>query len=193
MAYSGTALLLYVHCNSEVSEVAQSVLCVTTDWTNGVRSPSEAKDFSSSLSTQTGSEAHPASCPMGTVCPFPGAKARPGRDADHSPHLVQRSRISRSYTSSPPCVSIGVLWDCFTFIYTVFATELLIAYVCLYTYVQMHMYTSEPHIHSKVALHMDLTEHKTNLISHSRWVANILKICVDCLLTKILFKKVSFK
>jgi hypothetical protein len=22
---------------------------------------------------------------MGTVCPFPGSKARPGRDADHSP------------------------------------------------------------------------------------------------------------
>jgi hypothetical protein len=31
-------------------------------------------------------------------------KARPGRDADHSPHLVPRSRMSRSYrpTSSPP-------------------------------------------------------------------------------------------
>jgi hypothetical protein len=23
--------------------------------------------------------------------------------------------MSRSYTSSPPCASIGVLWDCFTF------------------------------------------------------------------------------
>jgi hypothetical protein len=33
--------------------------------------------------------------------PFPGAKAQPGRDADHSPHLVPRSRMSRSYTSSP--------------------------------------------------------------------------------------------
>jgi hypothetical protein len=32
----------------------------------------------------------------------PGVKARPRRDADHSPHLVPRSRISRSYTSSPP-------------------------------------------------------------------------------------------
>jgi phosphotransferase system HPr-like phosphotransfer protein len=31
----------------------------------GVRSPAEAKDFSSSLSVQTGSEAHPASCSMG--------------------------------------------------------------------------------------------------------------------------------
>jgi hypothetical protein len=53
----------------------------------GVLSPTEAKDFSSSLSVQTGSGAHPASCPMGTGGPFPGGKARPGCDADHSPHL----------------------------------------------------------------------------------------------------------
>jgi hypothetical protein len=46
----------------------------------GVRSPAGAKDFSSSLFIQTGSGAHPASCTMGT-----GGKARPGRDADHSP------------------------------------------------------------------------------------------------------------
>jgi hypothetical protein len=38
------------------------------------------KDFSSSLFVQTGSGAHPASCTMGA-----GGKARPGRDADHSP------------------------------------------------------------------------------------------------------------
>jgi hypothetical protein len=31
------------------------------------------------------SRAHPASCPMGTGRPIPGGKARPGRDADHSP------------------------------------------------------------------------------------------------------------
>jgi hypothetical protein len=41
-------------------------------------------DFSSTLCVQTGSGAHPASCKMGIVGPFPGAKARPGRDADHS-------------------------------------------------------------------------------------------------------------
>jgi hypothetical protein len=55
------------------------------DRTIGVRSPAEAKDFSSILCVQTGSGAHPASCTMGTGSPFPGAKARPGRDADHSP------------------------------------------------------------------------------------------------------------
>jgi hypothetical protein len=43
-----------------------------------------AKDFSSILCVQTGSEAHTAACTMGTGGPFPGAKARPGRDADHS-------------------------------------------------------------------------------------------------------------
>jgi hypothetical protein len=45
-----------------------------------VRSPAGSKSFSSNLCVQTGSEAHPASCTMGT-----GGKARPGRDADHSP------------------------------------------------------------------------------------------------------------
>jgi hypothetical protein len=28
--------------------------------------------------------AHPASCPMGTESPFPGAKVRPGSDVDPS-------------------------------------------------------------------------------------------------------------
>jgi hypothetical protein len=50
-----------------------------------VRFQAEAEDFSSSLCVQTGSVAHPASCTMGTGGPFPGGKARPGRDADHSP------------------------------------------------------------------------------------------------------------
>jgi hypothetical protein len=49
-----------------------------------VRSQAEAMDFSSSLCVQTGSEAHPASCTMGTGGPFPGAKVWPGHDADHS-------------------------------------------------------------------------------------------------------------
>jgi hypothetical protein len=46
----------------------------------GVRSPAGAKDFSSNLCFQTVSVAHPAPRPMGT-----GGKARPERDADHSP------------------------------------------------------------------------------------------------------------
>jgi hypothetical protein len=43
------------------------------------------KDFSSSLCVQTGFGAHPASRTMGTGDLFPGAEARPGNDADHSP------------------------------------------------------------------------------------------------------------
>jgi hypothetical protein len=66
-----------------------------------VQSPAGAKDFSSILCVQTGSLAHPASCPMGTGGSFPEGKARPGRDADHSPHLVSSLWMSRNYTSSP--------------------------------------------------------------------------------------------
>jgi hypothetical protein len=53
-----------------------------------VRSQAGAKDFSSVLCVQTGSGAHPASSPMGTGGPIPGGKARPGRDADHSPPSI---------------------------------------------------------------------------------------------------------
>jgi hypothetical protein len=49
-----------------------------------VRSPT-GSDFSSSPCVQNGSGAHPASYPMGTGGSFPVGKARPGRDADHSP------------------------------------------------------------------------------------------------------------
>jgi hypothetical protein len=67
--------------------VAQSVKCLTTDWTNGVRNPAEANYFSSSLCVQSSSEAQLASCPMG---PFPGGKARPGRDSDHPTQSIAK-------------------------------------------------------------------------------------------------------
>jgi hypothetical protein len=83
-----------------VSRVAQSVSIVSgyglDERAIGVRSPAEAKGF-----FPLASAAHPASCTVGTVGPFPGGKSRPGRDADHSPHLAPMSRMSRSYTSSP--------------------------------------------------------------------------------------------
>jgi hypothetical protein len=56
----------------ENTGVAQSVLCLTTEWTAGVRSPAEADDFASNLCVQTGSGAHPASYTMGTGGSFPG-------------------------------------------------------------------------------------------------------------------------
>jgi hypothetical protein len=74
----------------------------------GQRSIQIIKDFSSNLCVQTGSGAHPASCTMGTGGPFPGGKARPRRDADHSHHLVPKSWMSRSYTSSLPKLLHGV-------------------------------------------------------------------------------------
>jgi hypothetical protein len=53
--------------------------------TIGVRSPTGAEDFSSSPCVQTGSGAHPVSYSMSYGGPFPGGKARPGRDVDYSP------------------------------------------------------------------------------------------------------------
>jgi hypothetical protein len=58
------------------------------DRATGIRSPAGAKDFSSNLCIQTDSGANPASCTMGTEGPFPKGKARPGRDADHSPPFI---------------------------------------------------------------------------------------------------------
>jgi hypothetical protein len=62
-----------------------AAVALTTGWTIGVRSLTGAEDFSSGPCVQTGSGAHPASCPMGTGGYFPGGKARPGPDTDHSP------------------------------------------------------------------------------------------------------------
>jgi hypothetical protein len=45
----------------------------------------------------------------------PGVKFCRGVMPTSHPHLMPRSWMSRSYTSFPPCTSIGVLWDCFTF------------------------------------------------------------------------------
>jgi hypothetical protein len=52
---------------------------------------------------------------MGTVGRFPGAKSRLRLDADNSPLLVPKSRMSRSYISSPPKRLRDVLWDRFNF------------------------------------------------------------------------------
>jgi hypothetical protein len=47
--------------------IALSLYCLATDWTTGVRSSAETKDFSSSLFVQTSSEAHPAFYAVGIV------------------------------------------------------------------------------------------------------------------------------
>jgi hypothetical protein len=83
--------------------VARSVQCLTTDWKtgrSGFNPRRRKKEFSCSLCVQNSSEAHPASYPIGTGGRFPGGKAWPGCDDDHSPQLVTRSRMSRGYTFS---------------------------------------------------------------------------------------------
>jgi hypothetical protein len=94
-----------------VAGVAQSVYCLATDWTHRrlrFYPRAEAKeDFSSNLCVQTSSEAHSASCPMGTVGPIPGVKRGQGVTLTIHSHLVPWSRMSRSYTSSPPSASMA--------------------------------------------------------------------------------------
>jgi hypothetical protein len=72
-----------------------------------IPSPTEAKDSSSSPCVRTGFGAHSASCSMGIGVLFPGGEAWRRRNADRSPHLVPRSKMSRSYFSSPPSASMA--------------------------------------------------------------------------------------
>jgi hypothetical protein len=97
-----------------VNWVAQSVYCLTTDWTAGVRTPTEAANVSPSFCIQTGSGAHPDSRTVATGGSLRG-KAWLGRDADHSPLLGLRLRKSRRYITSPPKYLHGVQRDHFTF------------------------------------------------------------------------------
>jgi hypothetical protein len=74
---------------STTKEPGSSVSIVSGYWLDDlaieVRSPARQDDSSSNLCVQTGCGAHPASFQWIQGGPFPGAKARPGRDADHSP------------------------------------------------------------------------------------------------------------
>jgi hypothetical protein len=71
-----------------VSRVAQSVRCLATGWTTG-RSRFDPRQrrkiFPVASVSRPALGPHPASCTMCIGGPFPGAKAWPGRDADHSP------------------------------------------------------------------------------------------------------------
>jgi hypothetical protein len=61
---------------------------------------------------------HPASYPMGTGGSFPGVKAV-GCEADHSPHLVPKSKNAWSCISTPQHIfmvwCLANHWDNFTF------------------------------------------------------------------------------
>jgi hypothetical protein len=67
-------------------------------------------DFFSSLCVQTGTGAHSASCTMGTggrEVLAPELKGSRGIRLTTHPHLMPRSRMSRSYTSSAPNASVA--------------------------------------------------------------------------------------
>jgi hypothetical protein len=66
-----------------------------------VRSPAEAKGFFLYPLCPDWLRGPPNLWTVGTGGLFPWAKAWLGRDADHSPILVPKSRMSRSYTSPP--------------------------------------------------------------------------------------------
>jgi hypothetical protein len=71
------------------------------DRANEVPSPVEAKGFFSfSLCAQTGSGAHPAPVQWVLGVLSPGVKRGRGVTLTTHPHLVPRSRMGRSYTSS---------------------------------------------------------------------------------------------
>jgi hypothetical protein len=71
-------LLVYLYSRSRVSSGSIVSDYGLDDRAIGVRFPVGAKDFSCILCVQTGSGAHPASCPMGTGGPFPGGKSTAG-------------------------------------------------------------------------------------------------------------------
>ena len=81
-----------------VGRIAQSVQRLHTGWTVRGSNPGGAR-FSAPV--QTGLEAHPASCTMGTGF-FPGVRCCPGVTLTPHPLLVQRSKLEQSYTSTLP-------------------------------------------------------------------------------------------
>jgi hypothetical protein len=101
-------------------------VCLATYWTTG-RSRFDPrqrrKNFSSSLCVQTGSV--PTQPPVQRVPGFFSPRIKRGRGVTltTNPHLVSRSWMSRSYTSSSPCATISVLWACFVFITDMYTTE----------------------------------------------------------------------
>jgi hypothetical protein len=80
--------------------------------------PDRGREFFFCPCVQTGSRAHPASCPMGT-----GGKARPGRDADHSPPSCAKVKYIwvGAIPPLPPCAAMACS-----------GTALLFFFVCIY-------------------------------------------------------------
>jgi hypothetical protein len=66
--------------------IDQSVQCLTTDWTTGVPSPADEKDFSSSICVQTSSGSIQPPIQWVAGGPFPGVKR--GRGVTLTTYLI---------------------------------------------------------------------------------------------------------
>jgi hypothetical protein len=104
--YVFNSVTLFIHTQSCWVEPGSSVSIVSDyglgDRAIGVRSSAVAKDFFLQPLCPDRLWGSPSFLYNGYRGSFPRGKSRPGCDADHSPHLVPRSWMSRSYTSSPP-------------------------------------------------------------------------------------------
>jgi hypothetical protein len=89
--------------------------CINVRQMIGVRSPAEAKDFFSNLCPDR-LWGPPSLMYSGYRGSFPWDKARSRRDADHSPHLVPMSRMSRRKPLPPSatmaCSGTALLFYC---------------------------------------------------------------------------------
>jgi hypothetical protein len=93
-------IIIIMHCCYRNCETSSWVSIVSGYWLDDraieVRSPAEARGYFLKPLCPDQLWGNPASC---TVGPVPGGKAGPGRDADHSPFLVLRSRMSKNLFS----------------------------------------------------------------------------------------------
>jgi hypothetical protein len=106
-AVATSARLIFLNGTNSVSRVAQSVWWLATGWAAGVRSPTGAEDFSSSLRPDR-FWGPPSLLCSGYRGLFPRGQKR-GRGVMLTTHrlLVPRSGKSRSCTSSHPKCYLG--------------------------------------------------------------------------------------
>jgi len=97
-------VIIYIHPNSIPGVCFKINIC---EIVTGVQFPARAGILSLRHRVQIGSEAHTASCPVGTRGLSPRVK-RPGREADHSPQSSAEVKNSRSCTFTLQYASI--LW-----------------------------------------------------------------------------------
>jgi hypothetical protein len=102
-----TTALILIHTSHHMTGVgvAQSVLCLTTDWTAGVRSPAEANGSSSSVCVPTNFETHQAFYPMDNAGPFRGLKL--GRGVKLTTHPIScrgKERVADSCLGPSWCL-----------------------------------------------------------------------------------------